>query len=475
LSTLTLTMNSLVVHNEDLLYWRHSLRQGMDRLNTALSLTNHARTQYVLSIQVGAYLTQELGFTNVSRLAAGIIGYDRTLQENQVKDSMFKGTNFVFDGRLGRPITEDALGTCFTCGAETSLICNCRNNNCHKRITQCEQCRTAFRGTCSDACRQRLVNGMMAPRRGSGEVIETTRPTGTGKESYATLEAYSSGFSSPLPPVYEELILNTRALIPTGSHMVSGGAQGRLLTQLASMTREGRILELGTFSGYATACLLEGAINVAANTGLKCGCREKGPYVMTLERDAKAFEVAVRHIEAIASKGYTKEARDALAMLRDPSFISAPSRIESSIILDCAGVATCELVRVSDALAAVEELAVSGRDRAPAPFDLVFVDADKTRLYDYVDVFLSSDLLKRGGLIVVDNVLYKGLVLEAAGGEFPSLQDSDDDTDAMLRKNRRQRRLASKMHRFNEAIVSDERAEVTILPLRDGLSVIRKR
>jgi predicted O-methyltransferase YrrM len=429
--------------------------------------------------QVGAYLTQELGFTNVSRLAAGIIGYDRTLQENQVKDSMFKGSNFVFDGRLGRPITEDALGTCFTCGAETSLICNCRNNNCHKRITQCEQCRTSFQGTCSDACRQRLMNGMMAPRRGSTELDDATRLTqeeiGVGRESFTTLEAYSSGFSSALPQVYEELMLNTQTLIPSGSHMVSGGAQGRLLTQLASMTREGRILELGTFTGYATACFLEGALNAATSIGMRSGCREQGPYVMTLERDAKAFDVAARHMEVIASKGYTKEARDALVVLRDPSFAFSSGRIESSVSFNCAGIATCELVRVSDALAVVEELAGSGRDGAPAPFDLVFVDADKTRLYDYVNVFLSSDLLKRGGLIVVDNVLYKGLVLEAAGGIFPSLQDTDEDTDATLRKNRRQRRLASKMHRFNEAIVRDDRAEVTILPLRDGLSLIRKR
>ena len=196
---------------------------------------------------------------------------------------------------------------------------------------------------------------------------------------------------------------------------------------------------------------------------------------MTLERDAKAFDIASRHMEVIASKGYTTEARDSVALLRDPSFALCPGRIESSVSLNCAGVATCELVRVSDALAAVEELARSERDSAPAPFDLVFVDADKTRLYDYVDVFLSSGLLKRGGLIIVDNVLYKGLVLEAAGGAFPSLQDTDDDSDTMLRKNRRQRRLASKMHRFNEAIVGDVRAEVTILPLRDGLSVIRKR
>jgi O-methyltransferase len=216
-------------------------------------------------------------------------------------------------------------------------------------------------------------------------------------------------------------------------------------------------------------------MNAAASTGMKRGCRKQGPYIMTLERDAKAFDVASRHLEIIASKGYTEEARDALAMLRDPSFALVPGHIESSVSLNCADFATCELVRVSDALAAVEDLALRGRDGAPAPFDFVFVDADKTRLYDYVNVFLSSDLLKRGGLIVVDNVLYKGLVLEAAGDVFPSLQDTDEDTDATLRKNRRQRRLASKMHRFNEAIVRDDRAEVTILPLRDGLSVIRKR
>ena len=88
-------------------------------------------------------------------------------------------------------------------------------------------------------------------------------------------------------------------------------------------------------------------------------------------------------------------------------------------------------------------------------------------------------LLKRGGLIVVDNVLWKGLVLEAAeAGDFSSLlttEDLDVEEVERLRKNRRARKLANKMHRFNNQIVKDPRVEVLVLPLRDGMSIIRKK
>jgi hypothetical protein len=53
-------------------------------------------------------------------------------------EPLLKGTNFVFDGRLGRPITEDAMGVCVTCGNKTSAVSNCRNDYCHKRMIQCE-------------------------------------------------------------------------------------------------------------------------------------------------------------------------------------------------------------------------------------------------------------------------------------------------------------------------------------------------
>lgn len=428
-------------------------------------------------VKVGAYLTQELGFTNVSRLAGGIIAYDRTLNEKaQEEEPMFKGTNFVFDGRLGRAITEDAMGVCVTCAAETSMIFNCRNDNCHKRMIQCQDCQTSFHGTCSDACRMRLVNGAMTPRRGSMSSSSSDTEELSAPVKYTTIDEYSSGHSSPPPSIYPEIEFNTRALIPTGSHMVSGSTQGRLLAQLASMTREGRVLELGTFTGYATACLLEGAANAGRVTSAAEGSRDGGPFVMTMERDSRAFDVAVAQLSIVANNGMGEAAAEALCSLRASNGESVPVVEDKVVSLSYDGIAGCELVRVQDALAIVEEIAAGRGDLRPAPFDMVFVDADKTRLLDYAEACLSSDLvLKKGGLIVVDNVLWKGLVLEANSGEFSSLTENENTEENELRKNRRARKLATKMHRFNSAIVADDRVEVLVLPLRDGLSVIRKK
>ena len=137
------------------------------------------------------------------------------------------------------------------------------------------------------------------------------------------------------------------------------------------------------------------------------------------------------------------------------------------------GVAGCEVMRVNDALATIEQMALGGEY---ASFDMVFVDADKTRLLEYVEALVSNDnILAKGGLIVVDNVLWKGLVLETAQGEQQEEEYDHDDDDEPARKGRRARKLASKMHHFNSHVVKDDRLEVVVLPVRDGLSVIRKR
>ena len=140
-------------------------------------------------------------------------------------------------------------------------------------------------------------------------------------------------------------------------------------------------------------------------------------------------------------------------------------------------------MHVTDALATMEEIASkSERFKDIKPFDLIFIDADKTRLLEYVEASLS--LLNQGGLIVVDNVLWKGLVLEAAGtttkNQNQNKINNDDNLDMNVnteenKRSRRKRRLAGLMHRFNEAIASDDRVEVMMLPIRDGLSIIRKK
>ena len=140
----------------------------------------------------------------------------------------------------------------------------------------------------------------------------------------------------------------------------------------------------------------------------------------------------------------------------------------------------CELLRTSDALATVEQMALgAGANADVAPFDIVFIDADKTRLLEYTETCLSSDrILKKGGLMIVDNTLWKGIVLEHARvglsqSEISAREERLDE--GQLKRSRRAFQLAGKMHRFNKGIAKDGRCEVVILPIRDGLSVIRKK
>jgi len=428
-------------------------------------------------VKVNAFLTQEMGMTNVSRLAGGIISYDRTLNEQApAEESMFKGVNYVFDSRMGRRITDDQLGTCFTCGSKTHLVSNCKNENCHRRMVQCENCADVLLGTCSEGCKGRVVNAGMVPNRKR----ETTNNTGdeTRQESdevYANVDEYSSGYSSSSPALFRQIELNTAALLPSGAHMVSGQMQGALLKMLASQT-SGRILEIGSFTGYATACFLEGAAIAGELINEKdAGGREGGPFVLSLERDRRALGIASAHIKAMSELGLGKEAAKEASKIADGPIVDFEG---DSVSFTYKGIAGCEFLRVNDALATVEEMASSQSHFAP--FDIAFVDADKTRLMDYVDALVSNDrLLKKGGLIIVDNVLWKGLVLDANN----SVHNSSDETTPtgsseekeMLKKNRRARKLAMNMHQFNSEVVNDERVEVVMMPIRDGLSLIRKR
>ncbi len=83
-------------------------------------------------------------------------------------------------------------------------------------------------------------------------------------------------------------------------------------------------------------------------------------------------------------------------------------------------------------------------------FDLVFIDADKANYSNYYDIVF--DRLSDGGYIVADNVLWSGKVLAEV---------KDEDTKAL--------------HEFNQKVIADERVENVLLPIRDGLMVIRKK
>ena len=238
------------------------------------------------------------------------------------------------------------------------------------------------------------------------------------------------------------------------------------------MSREGRILELGGFTGYATCCLLEGASAVADAIGHthKPGNRENGPFVMSLERDSRAIDIAVAHLNIMSNFGTGDDGAREVAALRETHV----PVIENSINTFQYKNTGCEVVKVTDALAYIEAMANGIEATDTKAFDIVFIDADKTRFVQYVDACLINDkVLKKGGIMIVDNTLWKGLVLDINNGT-PTNTDGGADT-IEAKKSRRARKLANAIHNFNSAMAYDPRVEVNVLNIRDGLSIIRKK
>ncbi|MBR2487255.1 MAG: O-methyltransferase [Paludibacteraceae bacterium] len=108
-----------------------------------------------------------------------------------------------------------------------------------------------------------------------------------------------------------------------------------------------------------------------------------------------------------------------------------------------------ELV-IGDAKEAMRRLGDKAKGERREVFDLVFIDADKKEYCDYLDLVLP--LMREGGWILADNTLWDGHIIESA-------YDKDKQTIAL--------------RAFNDKVAQDERLEKVILPLRDGLTIIR--
>jgi caffeoyl-CoA O-methyltransferase len=204
-------------------------------------------------------------------------------------------------------------------------------------------------------------------------------------------QAYAERYTSP-----EDALLNEVAQYTfqhhAHAHMLSGHLQGKLLEMISCMVRPRRILEIGTFTGYSALCLAKGLAT--------------GGQLHTIE---------LREADAATAKGYF-----------DRSFF------RERIIL-----------HIGNALEIVGEL--------DEPWDIVFIDADKENYWNYFE--LVFPFVKTNGIILADNVLFHGQVLE----------------EEVKGKN------AKAIQAFNEAIQRRTDVEKVLLPLRDGLYVIRKR
>lgn len=201
--------------------------------------------------------------------------------------------------------------------------------------------------------------------------------------------------------------------------MASGHLQGRLLKMFVEMIRPKNILEVGTFSGYSAICMAEGLAEIAKSTE----AHANGASVASAaEGDDK---------EAGGSKVWTFEINDEMEDFTRPW-------IENSPVADKID------FRIGDANVEAPKLGVT--------FDLAFVDGDKRTYVETYEMVLR--LLRPGGYIIADNTLWDGHVTDPA-------YDHDHQTQGI--------------RRFNDHVAADNRVEQVIVPLRDGLTLIRKK
>lgn len=207
-----------------------------------------------------------------------------------------------------------------------------------------------------------------------------------------TLDNYVVSHSEQEPELLQQLTRETyqKILQPI---MLSGPYQGRVLSMISKLVNPKYILELGTFTGYATLCLAEGL----QNDGI----------IHTIDINEELHDFQRKYFDK--------------------------SNYGHQIIQ-----------HTGNALDIIPELDLT--------FDLIFIDADKPNYSNYFHAVI--DKLNSGGIILSDNVLWHGKVIEP-------LQEKDISTKAVLD--------------YNTLLKEDKRIETVVLPIRDGLTISRKR
>ncbi len=205
------------------------------------------------------------------------------------------------------------------------------------------------------------------------------------------IEDYIRKNSSKEPKILKDLNKETYLKV-LNPRMLSGHLQGRFLSIITKLIKPKKILEIGTYTGYSAICMAEGLI-----------------------------ENGIIH---------TIDINEELVSIQNKYF--AKSKCNNSIIQ-----------HVGDARNIIKSI--------NEKFDLVFLDADKENYIEYYELVIEK--VRKGGLIIADNVLWTGKVVEP---------EKDDDE------------LTQYLIDFNKMINEDDRVENIILPLRDGLNIILK-
>ncbi|MFY0602414.1 MAG: class I SAM-dependent methyltransferase [Flavobacteriaceae bacterium] len=204
------------------------------------------------------------------------------------------------------------------------------------------------------------------------------------------IDNYVLAHSQQEPEILKELSKETwqKVLNP---RMLSGAFQGRILSMISKIIQPKNILEIGTYTGYSALCLAEGL--------------QKEGVLHTIDKNEELETLQQKYFQKSQYKTQIKQ-------------------------------------YVGDAVEIIPTIEGS--------FDLVFIDADKVNYPTYFELVI--DKMNQGGVILSDNVLWSGKVVE-------ELDPKDKDTRALLR--------------YNKILNEDARIETVLLPIRDGLTLSR--
>lgn len=175
--------------------------------------------------------------------------------------------------------------------------------------------------------------------------------------------------------------------------MLSGAFQGRLLSMISKLTNPKTILEIGTYTGYSALCLAEGL--------------QQNGTIHTIDKNEELEELQTTYFQKSTYKNQIRQ-------------------------------------YVGNAIDIIPEI--------NEKFDLVFIDADKSNYINYFHLIINK--MNKGGIILSDNVLWSGKVVE-------ELHPKDIDTKILLE--------------YNQLLNNDTRLETVLLPIRDGLTISRVR
>ena len=202
---------------------------------------------------------------------------------------------------------------------------------------------------------------------------------------------YSLSKSSKEPKILNDLNRETHLKI-LNPRMLSGHYQGRILSLVSKIIKPKTVLEIGTYTGYSTICLSEGL--------------DKNGNIHTIDHNEELLVIQNKYFKKAGISEKVKQ------------YTGDATKIVKKLNLD---------------------------------FDLVFIDADKENYPLYFDSIIEK--VKPGGVIIADNILWSGKILE-------KVEKEDYATKSIIE--------------FNDKVNNDDRVETIILPIRDGLSLIRK-